>query len=586
MGSPAAPVRTGGVTGRRALERPGYPRPAPRSNRVSRPSRRVPACWYRLGMHAVCRFVAVRRGADARARRRAPFALLATLALAAWVALAQGAMPSDDAPLPPEAEAAMARGIDAAAAGLADPTPPHPDHHHWRVVLQSGREAVAIVEHATTQRFLARAYALTGWSVRALQAFDTLVAAGHPLDVEDERLVPEVASSTLYARVAAEQAFARYQAGDADGATRTFERWLALDPDATEALRWLGRLALERGDPEAALPYWERLVALRPDDAGAAFSLREAQREVAVGPAAAAAFREGIQAYEQGDVEAAFESFAAAHAANPDYLEAAVWAGRSALELARPAVALRYWTLVSEARPDDGGAAYFRRVAEDQVAYGVAAGRAFYDGLAAYERGALDEALDAFEAAVAANDAFTQAWVWVARTRQETGRFEAAVRGWERVIALDPGDDRARYFAALARQQQGVRPEAGAVFASAVAAYEAADMASARALFDDVVAIDPESATAWGWVGRVAFGERRFDDAAFAYGRAAALDPSDADLAFFAEEAATLAAEAAAAAEAEAADAAGDGDGDESAPADDPRNESDDSTEGAADDLP
>jgi len=498
-------------------------------------------------MHAWPRTAAGRRTAIGRRWGRH-----VALAVAMCLATAVAQTLPDDAPLPAEAEAAMARGSLAAVVGLADPTPPHPDHQVWRQVLEAGQEAVGIVDHAVTQRYLARAYALTGWSVRALRAFDELVAAGHPLDVPDERLVPDVPSSTLYARVAAEQAFARYQAGDAEGAERTFARWAALDPEASEALRWLGRLASERGDPEAALPYWERLVALAPDDEAAAFSLREAQREVAVGPAAAAAFRDGIQAYEAGDLERALEAFAAAYGANPDYVDAAVWAGRSALELARPETALRYWTVVSEARPDDGGAAYFRRVAQDQVTYGVAAGQAFYDGLAAYERERLDAALDAFEAAVAANDAFTQAWVWVARTRQETGRYEAAVRAWERVMALDPSDDRARYFAALARQQQGVRPEAGAAFAAAVAAYETADLARARELLEEVVAIDPESATAWGWLGRVAFGERRYDDAAFAYGRAAALDPADDDLAFFAAESAALAEEA-------RADAAGDG---------------------------
>ena len=508
--------------------------------------------------------------------------------IVACLATASAQTLSDDAPLPAAAEAAMARGSATAALGLADPTPPHPDHPLWRVVLEAGREAVEIVDHAVTQRYLARAYALTGWSVRALRTFDALVAAGHPLDVPDERLVPDVASSTLYARVAAEQAFARYQAGDAEGAERTFARWQALDPSATEPLRWLGRLAGERGDPEAALPYWERLVALAPDDESAAFSLREAQREVAVGPAAAAAFRDGIQAYEAGDVERAFEAFAAAHRANPSYVDAAVWAGRSALELRRPETALRYWTLVSEARPDDGRAAYFQRVARDQVAYGVAAGQAFYDGLAAYEQSALEDALDAFEAAVAANEAFTQAWVWVARTRQETGLYEAAVRAWERVLALDPDDDRARYFAALARQQQGVRPEAGAAFAAAVAAYESADLASARELFEEVVAIDPDSATAWGWLGRVAFGERRYDDAAVAYGRAAELDPADDDLAFFAAESATLAEEARADAPADApSDAPADtDDAPEQDPEQDPEEAPEESPEAAPDALP
>jgi tetratricopeptide (TPR) repeat protein len=447
----------------------------------------------------------------------------------------------DDAPLPPEAEAALAEGVAAAALGLADPTPPHPDHAAWRLVLQAAYDAVEASDHAATRRFLARAYALTGWSVRALQAFDELTAAGHPLDVEDLRLVPEVSSVALYTRAASEMAFARYQAGDAEGTERVYQRLLAAVPDSAEALRWLGRLALERGDPEAALPYWERMVELLPDDPAVLYSLRETQRELRVGPVAAGAFRRGIEAYELGDLGAALESFEAALAANPEYVDAAVWAGRSALEAGRPAVAARYWSLVVRARPDDGGALYFLRLAEDQAAFGVAAGAAFHDGMAAYERGDLETASTALERAVAANAEFTKAWVWLARVRQELGRYQESVAAWERVLQLDPSDDRARYFAALARQQQGVSPAAGRAFAEAVAAYERADFATADARLREVVAIDPNSATAWTWLARVAFGERRFDDAAIFFGRASELDPDDEDLAFFAREAAALA---------------------------------------------
>ena len=460
----------------------------------------------------------------------------------------------DDAPLPAEAEAALERGAAAAAVGLADPAPPHPDHAVWRLVLQAADEALEVSDHAVTRRFQARAYALTGWSVRALRAFDELVADGHPLGVAEERLVPEVSSLMLYAQAAADMAFARYQAGDREGAEHVYARWAELDPEAGEPLRWLGRLALERGDPQAALPHWQRLVELWPDDEAAAYSLRETQRELDVGTVAAAAFRDGMSAYHLGDVEVAFTAFAAAFAANPEYLEAAVWAGRSALELGRPTAAVEYWSLVARERPDDGGAAYFLRLAEDQERYGVTAGVAFHDGMAAYERDDLEAASAALEAAVAANDAFTRAWVWLARVRQEQGNYESAVAAWERVLELDPDDDRARYFAALARQQQGVSPAAGRAFAEAVAAYERADFATADARLRDVIAIDPTSVTAWAWLGRVAFGERRFDDAAVAYRRAAELDPSDDDLAFFARESVALAAEAAGADEDDDAD--------------------------------
>ena len=505
-----------------------------------------------------------RRSAGAAARRAlVPFGMAKTRAMAsvprlieAWWGVARAALAlvvlqgvavssaqtlPDGAPLPEAAVAAMRRGAELAERGLADPTPPHPDHPVWREVLAAAREAVAVVDHAATQRYLARAYGLTGWSSRSLALFDALVDGGHPLDAPVRWLVSEVSALELYARAAADMGFARYEAGDREGAEVVYARWNALDPDAAEALRWLGRLALEGGRPEAALPYWQRLVERLPDDEAAAYQLRETMREVAVGPAAAAAFRDGIAAYEAGRVAVAFEAFEAAHAANPDYVDAAVWAGRTALELDRPGTAARYWALVVGARPEDGGARYFLRLAEDQRDHGVVAGRAFHDGLARYERGDLEGASASFESAVVANADYLQAWVWLARTRQELGAYQGAVRAWERVMALDPSDERARYFATLAIAQQGVSPAAGQVFAEAVAAYEAADFARADRLFREVVAIDPGSATAWGWLGRVAFGERRFGDAADAYARASALDPSDDDLAFFAREAASLA---------------------------------------------
>lgn len=147
----------------------------------------------------------------------------------------------DEAPLPVEVEAVLERGVEAAERGMASPAPPHPDHADWRVVLDAGREAVARIDHAATRRFMARAYALSTWSSRALAAFDELIGYGHPLDVDDERLVPGITSLELYRQAAADMAFARYQAGDAAGAERVYARWLELEPDAPEPVRWLDR---------------------------------------------------------------------------------------------------------------------------------------------------------------------------------------------------------------------------------------------------------------------------------------------------------------------------------------------------------
>ena len=67
-------------------------------------------------------------------------------------------------------------------------------------------------------------------------------------------------------------------------------------------------------------------------------------------------------------------------------------------------------------------------------------------------------------------------------------------------------------------------------------------MATARARFEAVVAADPGSGIAWSWLGRVTYTVRDFAAAADAYGRAAELLPDDADVAWFAEDAAFRAA--------------------------------------------
>jgi tetratricopeptide (TPR) repeat protein len=472
-------------------------------------------------------------------RGRSVAARLALLVATLTALAVGGVVPAQG--LSPEAAALLDEARAAIEEAYLGDDPRTPDHFGWREGLVLGRAALGLNDDLDVRRFLGRAYGLVGWSIRSLQHFDVLLERGGSLDDPPDVVVGEIPSRELYAAAAADLGFARYGAGDLDGAVQVYERWFAAEPESLEALRWLGRLHLERLDPVAALPYWEDLAGRLPDDEAVAYFLGEARRGAAVGAEAAIAFRQGVLAYEAGDRAGALERFEAALAEAPEFADAAVWAGRSALELERPAVAVRHWQRAVQLRPDDGRAAYFLRVAQHQATFGVAAGRAFDAGLTAYERQQPEEAIAAFERAVAANDRFTEAWVWLARVRQELGRFDGAVEAWEWVTLLDPDDARARYFLNVARQQRLVRAEAASVFAEGIAAYEAADFATASRLLAETVAIDPNAVQAWIWLGRVAFGMQRFDEAARAFRRAAELDPSDDDVAFFAAEAARLA---------------------------------------------
>jgi tetratricopeptide (TPR) repeat protein len=469
-----------------------------------------------------------------------------------------GGVAAGEPPLPQTAAVPFAAALAAAEDAVASPPPRHPDAPAWRTALVTARAAVeAAPDHPATRRLLFRVYALVGWWARAAEAADDLrnvaQALDPPLDdpwVDADPVVPDGPSTLeLVERGYAELGFSRYQVGAWDQALAAYERWLEAFPDEPEALRWIGRILLELDDPEGALRYWERLVALQPDDEAARHFLTAARLGVQVGPAASRAFQQGLASYEAGDLAGAAEGFGAALEAAPSFADAHAWAGRVALEDERPAAAVEHYRAALALRPDDAGLAYFVRIAETQREHGVTAGRAFFDGVRAYESGALERAGEAFELAVAAAAGFGEAWAWLGRVRQEQGRYAAAEDAWARVLALDPGDERARGFLNLAREQRayadeepGGSADAAEAFAAGVAAFERAELTVAAARFREVVSLDPSSALGWTWLGRVAYTQRDFALAADAYGRALEIEPGDDDVAWFAADAAARAA--------------------------------------------
>lgn len=450
--------------------------------------------------------------------------------------------------------AAAASARAALSAAQTSGETPHPDRPEWQAAFQAGEAALALARTAgdpavvrEALRFNARVYAVVGWYSRAFEAFDALLAEGGELATEE--VASAVAGESypsdvdLFVTATNQLGFARYQAGDDEGARGYYLSVLDLFPEEPEALRWLGRIAFEQGDLEGARVasrYFGRLAELYPDDAGAAYYAGLSRDRVSYGVAASDAFQRGLQHYEAGNLEEALAEFGMALVANPDYVDAEVWAGRIELESRRPARAVPHWENVVSARPEDEGAAWFLGYARVLARWGVEAGEAYYRGLGAYEAGDLEAAAAEFQAATAADDDFVDAHVWAARSLQEAGEPLAAIPHWERVLALDPADERAAWYLTRARQALEFGPVAGPAYYDALAHYQAGDPAEAERLLRVAVDANPAFAQAWGYLGRIAFQEGRYAEAEEAYGRAASIAPEVDDYAFFAAEARAL----------------------------------------------
>jgi tetratricopeptide (TPR) repeat protein len=422
-----------------------------------------------------------------------------------------------------------------------------PDRPLWAEALRLGTEALeARPGDPEALLFLARTYSEVRWFIRAWTYWQDFFAAGGTLDdtgrTSPDLADPDAPSSTfLFAEVGTELGFARYEADEPERAIPYYEAVLARLPEQQEALRWLGRIHFEAGRSEEALPSWERLAELRPEDPSVTYYLERTRDRLAVGVDAADAFERGIALYEDGDVTGALGAFEAALDANAQFADAAIWAGRSALDLGLSGRAVQYWERAVELAPGDDRAEYFLQVARTQAEFGAVATEAYYRGQGYYTEGDLEAANEAFVEAARAAEEFTQAWVWAARTHQELGRPAEAIFWWQGVLRLDPGDERARYFLDQAQNQLAYGVEAGEAFTRAVRAYQLADFATAEAAFREAVAANEEFAAAWGWLGRIAFSEERYADAEEAFGRAEELAPENEDYAFFADEARRLA---------------------------------------------
>lgn len=412
-----------------------------------------------------------------------------------------------------------------------------PDQDLWRDAIALGREAYTQApEDLSVLRFMARIHSYVHWHIRAWEFWVAYFEAGGTLEDPVDLVPPEVPSGELFTEAATELGFARYEAGLKEEALLFYLGVLEWFPAHREALAWTARILFEQARSAEGLPYWERLFALDPDDPGVRYYLDRTRERIAFGLEAGDAFQAGLQAYEAGQLVEALGRFEAALAANDGFADASVWAGRTSLELGRPEQARRHWSRALALDPGDEGAAYFLEVAEAQVAWGVEAAEAYYLGQMLYEQGDLEAAAESFVTATRSNPDYLDAWVWAARSNQETKRFAEAIYYWQGVLRRDPGDQRAGYFLGLAEQQLIYGVEAARAFVEAVAAFQAADFEIAEAYFQEAVEHNPEFAEAYGWLGRLYFAQANYLEAARYYELALALEPENDDYRYFMEE--------------------------------------------------
>jgi tetratricopeptide (TPR) repeat protein len=325
----------------------------------------------------------------------------------------------------------------------------------------------------------------------------------------------------------AQAARARYQ-----GTTYSFDQPLwqealaaaeqarALDPRNLEVLAFLADTYHTIAWDARTREYWLRYLS-----AGGTRSERVVQQLTE------ALLELGFARYQNEDFDTALEFYREAYDVNPQANDALLYLARIHFELGELAEALPYWREAA-ARGLDGGQ-YFLDRTEQRLAVGVAASDAFYAGLENYQAGDLEAALGHFQSATTQNAAFSEGWVWLARTALELGRPEQSGNAWQRVIDLDPADERARYFLGVAQRQTRWGVSAGQAFETGISAYNQGDLTAAARAFREAVAASSDYQEARVWLARSLQESGDLAAAADAWQGVLANDPADERARYF-----------------------------------------------------
>ena len=497
---------------------------------------------------------------------------------------------------------------------------------HLNTAYQADKTNLEVLHFATT------VYNELSWDSKSWQFGREYVLAGGQLD---QTLIDVLTA------VGNDLGFAFYEFENYEVALGYYQAVNQFNPTDERAIRWIARIYTETGNPEKAAEYWK--AAADRGLEGASYFYERAQLELAIGTDASNAYYNGLELYQQGQLIEAINAFEESTRANPNFTESWRWVGRTSIDAGLPARALPAWRKLAQLTPDDESVLYFIEVAEEQVTWGNEAGQLVIEGLGLYEKAQLEEANERFVRASQLNNDYVDAFRWAARTYQELGDNDLALRFWRRAQALSPNDESISYFIRLLtgaidppplpvvdpqmnqvlldqaqfpgqgsqsgqgnqgsqvvqrpvtqpvnqqttqqqiqqgqqqveeQAQQATLPTAqqatnsgpiqaqepsqtatdfqtpaqpvtqqlttAGAFRNALEAYRSEDYDKAIEQLDTVLARNPNSARAWGWLGRIYFEQEDFAKAAVFYEKAAELAPDNEDYQLFATEATRL----------------------------------------------
>jgi tetratricopeptide (TPR) repeat protein len=158
-------------------------------------------------------------------------------------------------------------------------------------------------------------------------------------------------------------------------------------------------------------------------------------------------------------------------------------------------------------------------------------------GYGAYAQKNYQQALEYFQKIIEVVPYDKEAYVWAGRILLETKRPEEAIAYWQIAVQRDNTDERAQYFLNLSQDQAKWGIEATNAFRQGYSFYEEGDFIQASNHFNLAVSKNEMYSEAWAWLGRVAFEQGTFGDAATYYREATRLEPSNETYKYFFEQA-------------------------------------------------
>lgn len=154
----------------------------------------------------------------------------------------------------------------------------------------------------------------------------------------------------------------------------------------------------------------------------------------------------GYLFYESQNLPVALQYYETVSALDPFNPIALRWIGRIQSEAGNLQESLNAWQVLQQLNPDDASISYFVNLLEQQLEWGKEAGTLYMQGLSFYELGNLAEANQSFVQASDINSDYFDAIKWAARTYQELGSTNQALKYWQKAQMIAPDNEDIRYF--------------------------------------------------------------------------------------------------------------------------------------------